>query len=102
MTLDEAIKRYISNAEYERTHGNLQGCLDFRQLVEWLMELKKLGEQPKWIPVSERLPESCGMYIVTRKIYDCPDTAPIIMSDEGITVKDVVISADKTGGEDRE
>ena len=35
-----------------------------------------------WIPVSERLPESCGMYIVTRKIYDCPDTAPIIMSDE--------------------
>ena len=36
----------------------------------------------KWIPVSERLPESCGMYIVTRKIYDCPDTAPIIMSDE--------------------
>lgn len=35
-----------------------------------------------WIPVSERLPKSCGMYIVTRKIYDCPDTAPIIMSDE--------------------
>jgi hypothetical protein len=22
------------------------------------------------------------MYIVTRKIYDCPDTEPIIMSDE--------------------
>lgn len=35
----------------------------------------------KWIP-SERLPENCGMYIVTRKIYDCTDTAPIIMSDE--------------------
>ena len=39
-------------------------------------------EQARWIPVSERLPESCGMYIITRKIYDCPDTAPIIMSDE--------------------
>lgn len=40
MTLDEAIKRYTDNAEYERTHGNLQGCLDFRQLAEWLKELK--------------------------------------------------------------
>ena len=27
MTIDEAIKRYVNNAEYERTHGNLQGCL---------------------------------------------------------------------------
>lgn len=45
MTLDEAIKRYISNAEYERTHGNLQGCLDFRQLAEWLKELKQLREE---------------------------------------------------------
>lgn len=26
MTIDEAIKRYESNAEYERTHGDLQGC----------------------------------------------------------------------------
>ena len=41
MTLEEAIKRYTDNAEYERTHGNLQGCLDFRQLVEWLRELQR-------------------------------------------------------------
>lgn len=39
-TLDEAIKRYTDNAEYERTHGNLQGCLEFRQLAKWLKELK--------------------------------------------------------------
>lgn len=45
MTLKEAIKRYTSNAEYERTHGNLQGCLDFKQLAEWLKELKQLREQ---------------------------------------------------------
>lgn len=45
MTLDEAIERYISNAEYERTHGNLQGCLDFKQLVEWLKDYKRLKEQ---------------------------------------------------------
>ena len=42
MTLDEAIKRYADNAEYERTHGNLQGCMDFKQLAEWLRELKHL------------------------------------------------------------
>ena len=42
MTLDEAIKRYADNAEYERAHGNLQGCMDFKQLAEWLRELKNL------------------------------------------------------------
>ena len=42
--IDEAIKRYTSNAEYERTHGNLQGCLEFRQLAEWLKELKMYRE----------------------------------------------------------
>jgi len=41
MTLDEVIERYTRNAEYERTHGNLQGCLEFRQLAEWLKELKE-------------------------------------------------------------
>lgn len=45
MTLEEAINTYTSNAEYERTHGNLQGCLDFKQLAEWLKELKRLKEQ---------------------------------------------------------
>lgn len=40
MTREEAIKRYVDNAEYERTHGNLQGCLEFKQLVKWLKELK--------------------------------------------------------------
>lgn len=53
MTLDEAIERYTSNAEYERTHGNLQGCLEFRLLAEWLKDYKRLLEQePKtahWI-----------------------------------------------------
>jgi hypothetical protein len=45
MTLEEAIKTYTSNAEYERIHGNLQGCLDFRQLAEWLRDYKRLKEQ---------------------------------------------------------
>ena len=42
MTLDETIKRYKNNAEYERTHGNLQGCLEFRQLAKWLEKLQKI------------------------------------------------------------
>ena len=57
MKIDEAIKTYTSNAEYERTHGSLQGCIDFRQLAEWLKELKQLREQTRWIPVRERLPD---------------------------------------------
>lgn len=57
MTIDEAIQRYADNAEYERTHGNLQGFLEFKQLAKWLKELKQLREQTKWIPCSERLPK---------------------------------------------
>ena len=38
--IEEAITRYKNNAEYERTHGNLQGYLEFRQLAKWLEELR--------------------------------------------------------------
>lgn len=57
MTLDEAIRRYTNNAEYERIHGSLQGCLDFRQLAEWLKDYKQLLEQKsgKWIPIPYEL-----------------------------------------------
>ncbi|MBR4377303.1 MAG: hypothetical protein IKP50_00235 [Bacilli bacterium] len=40
MSIEEAIIRCKNNAEYERTHGNLQGCLEFRQLAKWLEELR--------------------------------------------------------------
>ena len=54
MTLDKVIERYTRNAEYERTHGNLQGCLEFKQLAEWLKDYKRLLEQKpydfaKWV-----------------------------------------------------
>ena len=42
ITIDKAIERYKNNAEYERTHGNLQGCLEFKQLAEWLEKLQKI------------------------------------------------------------
>lgn len=73
MTLDEAIERYISNAEYERTHGNLQGCLDFKQLAEWLKELKQLSEQIRWIPVSERPPKENKTVIASTKYGVYPE-----------------------------
>ena len=64
--IDEAIEMYTSNAEYERTHGNLQGCLEFRQLAEWLKDYKRLKEQePRWIPVSEYLPVTNDEVLVT-------------------------------------
>ena len=44
MTLDEQIKLLESNAEFERKDGDLQGCLNFRQLAEWLKELKRHRE----------------------------------------------------------
>lgn len=44
ITIEEAITRYKNNAEYERTHGNLQGCLEFRQLAKWLEQLQKIEE----------------------------------------------------------
>ena len=71
MTIDEAIQRYTDNAEYERTHGNLQGCLEFKQLVKWLKELKQLREQTKWIPISEKLPNDRDWYL---GIFKEPDT----------------------------
>ena len=76
MTIDEAIERYADNSEYESDHGNLQGCLEFKQLVKWLKELKQLREQTSWIPVSERLPEENGFYLVTYDGEICGENEP--------------------------
>ena len=70
MTIDEAIKHAEEVAEEKENEGKLLcqsegasiGCLtcaeEHRQLAEWLKDYKRLLEQePKWIPVSERLPE---------------------------------------------
>jgi hypothetical protein len=72
MTLDEAIERYTNNAEYERTHGNLQGCLDFRQLVEWLKELKayqEAYEEMRKLPIVWEFGEGVSMCLTI--IEDC-------------------------------
>lgn len=42
MTIEEAIERFKSNSKYERKHGNLQGCLEFAHLVDWLSKYQKI------------------------------------------------------------
>lgn len=44
MSIEEAITRFKNNAEYERTHGNLHECIEFRQLAEWLEQLQKIEQ----------------------------------------------------------
>ena len=72
ITLDEAIQHCEEVAkqqeemaweaelqeEYEKSKNCKECAADHRQLAEWLKELKKLREQTRWIPVSERLPEN--------------------------------------------
>lgn len=40
MTIEEQITIFEHNAEHERKEGDLHNSLHFRQLVEWLKELK--------------------------------------------------------------
>lgn len=40
MTIEEQIVVFEHNAEHERKEGDLNNCLNFRQLAEWLKELK--------------------------------------------------------------
>lgn len=44
MTLDEAVKMFENNAEYERIRGNFEACFDFRQLAKWLKDYMRLRE----------------------------------------------------------
>jgi hypothetical protein len=42
LDIDEEIKKFESNAEFERTHENLRGCQYFKKLAALLRELKTL------------------------------------------------------------
>lgn len=83
MTLEEAVKHAeeVMMENLEKTKGRNASdptaikcgeCAEeHRQLAEWLKELKQLREQTRWIPVSERLPEANGRYLVTRGLNAC-------------------------------
>ena len=78
MTNEEAIERYTSNAEYERTHGNLQGYLEFKQLAEWLKDYKRLLEQQ---PCEDAISRE--------------DTLKAIIENLGIRSKEYLLEAEK-------
>ena len=60
MKLDEAIERCTSNVEYERTHGNLQGFLEFKQLAKWLRDYERLLEREAVL--LDKIIAEIGMY----------------------------------------
>ena len=73
MILEEVIKHYEEVVkDYEKikcikaiTLEELKYEAEYRQVAEWLKELKQLREQTRWIPVSERLPKNSGYYWCT-------------------------------------
>ena len=84
--LDEAIERFSHNAEYERIHGSLQGCLEFRQLVEWLKDYKRILSKQKvgkWTKTRIRISSGdftkgvkcskCGYETVVDDFKYCPN-----------------------------
>ena len=95
--IDEAIKRYTSNAEYERTHGNLQGCLEFRQLAEWLRDYKRLKEQE---PSGDLISREAAIDAFERFIHELGiDDEPYNYGEMALSVKNVpsVTPQPKTG-----
>lgn len=50
--------------EWGKTIACRKCAEEHRQLAEWLKELKRVREQTRWIPCSERLPKEHGYYIV--------------------------------------
>lgn len=50
---------------YANNQREFHPHIDF--VVERLEELPPVTPQPKWIPVSERLPSEIGMYLITKK-----------------------------------
>ena len=86
MELDEAIKHcheraeenrkkadewYAGGCSFAQVEGNdcLECAKEHEQLAGWLTELKERREADRWIPVSERLPEEYGGYLVMCGLY---------------------------------
>ena len=65
MTLDEQIKILESNAEFERRNGDLQGCLNFRILADWLKDYKKLLEKE---PCDDAISRSATLDAIIKRL----------------------------------
>ena len=79
LTIEEA---YCDDTEIieERLAVYQKRADDFRQLAEWLKELKELREQTRWAPVSEKLPEEEGDFLLWGKVCEDEDEYPFIGS----------------------
>ena len=64
MTREEAIKGLTSLLEVRRKYGDMQTMKDEIECLE--IAIKALEQEPRWIPVSERLPKIADVYRVTR------------------------------------
>ena len=71
MTDEDAIEYNKNLREYMRITDKNSKYKFLKENYEALdMAIKALELQPEWIPVSERLPESSGVYIVSRWFSD--------------------------------
>ena len=67
--LDNFISKYNYLAEDDSISKNIRK--EYRQLADWLKELKQLKEQIRWIPVSEKLPNFNDIVLAsTESDYD--------------------------------
>lgn len=71
----EVIDEYLAN--YQKVAEK------YRQIADWLKELKQLKEQTRWIPVSERLPEEDGQYLITVKYKHVNDSYEDVYAEHG-------------------
>lgn len=72
MTVEEQIVVFEHNAEHERKEGDLNNCLNFRQLAEWLKELQSHREAWKKIldeMMAVSIPGQDAEYVY-QNIYD--------------------------------
>lgn len=66
MMFKQNIKHNIAAKLHEESMNECIECAEeHRQLAEWLRELKKLREQTRWIPMSERSPEGEEIVLMT-------------------------------------
>jgi hypothetical protein len=58
------------NSEDAKAYGECEAELNrLNDLVSWLTELKERREADEWVPMSERLPDKTGWYLVTCHAY---------------------------------
>lgn len=61
------------NCQIRAEYGSCDDCLLSCPRNELIKLLDSARSQGKWIPVSERLPEERGMYLVTEKVFAIDD-----------------------------